>query len=136
MCMCIQQRFCWGALLILMLLIGRTAEAVVASSASYQLHKDTLNTGGMPGASTNYRLTDSIGQATVIDVSNRSSYQNGAGFWADLNRTPTPTPTPTIPTGTPTPSENPIPEPATLILLVGGLLGLLGFAARNRKTGK
>jgi hypothetical protein len=45
------------------------------------------------------------------------------------------TATPIIPPIEPT-KENPIPEPTTLILFVGGLLGLLGLAARNRKARK
>jgi hypothetical protein len=57
----------------------------VASSASYCMQQTTLNGGGTTSVSpvgTNFRLTASIGQESVIGVSSSPNYVLQSGFWS------------------------------------------------------
>lgn len=50
------------------------------SSANYRISWDTNDGGGGTAMSTNYTLTDSIGQSTPVGVSMSTSYTLAAGF--------------------------------------------------------
>lgn len=57
----------------------------VASSASYCMQQTTLNGGGGTSVSpvgTNFRLSASIGQESVIGVSSSPNYVLQSGFWS------------------------------------------------------
>ena len=57
----------------------------VASSASFCMQQTTLNGGGTTSVSpsgTNFRLTASIGQESVIGVSSSPNYVLQSGFWS------------------------------------------------------
>jgi hypothetical protein len=57
----------------------------VASSASFCMQQTTLNGGGTTSVSpsgTNFRLTASLGQESVIGVSSSPSYVLQSGFWS------------------------------------------------------
>lgn len=58
--------------------------ALAMSSASYKIDADVISGGGAYSSATNYKLTDTVGEA-VTGISSGGPYQSKAGFWYMVN---------------------------------------------------
>lgn len=54
------------------------------SSANYKIDADVIGVAGELGSSTNYKLTDTLGEP-VIGIGQSTNYQMQAGFWYMVN---------------------------------------------------
>jgi len=73
------------ALLVLLLFSACAPQYAQASSANFRMQQSTFNGGGTTSVSpsgTNYRLTASLGQESVIGVSSSPNYIVQSGFWS------------------------------------------------------
>ncbi len=65
---------------LLFLLTGGAALAM--SSSSYQLPWQSVSAGGGDRSSSNYTLSDTVGQSSAVGVSQSANYSLEAGFWS------------------------------------------------------
>ena len=68
-------------LIVAVLILICTGMAYASSSPNYQIKSDVISGGGGEGSSTNYDLSDTIGQASAIGSSSSTTYANFGGFW-------------------------------------------------------
>jgi len=54
-------------------------------SANYQINADVISGGGALGSSTNYTLTDTVGESGVIGTGSGTNYILKDGFWQMVN---------------------------------------------------
>ncbi len=68
------------------------------SSTNFSIPNDTISMGGGERTSTSFRVLDTVGQTSVIGVSESTNFTLYSGFWGPVEPAePTPTPTPTVP---------------------------------------
>ncbi|MFC1953617.1 CFI-box-CTERM domain-containing protein [Chloroflexota bacterium] len=68
-----------GSLILVLILINSTVLAM--SSVNYQLTWMSLSVGGEERESSNYTLSDTLGQSSAIGPSESTNYQVAAGYW-------------------------------------------------------
>jgi len=68
------------------LLIVGTGATLAMSSTNYNLLWSVLSGGGAEGrSSVNYILSDTVGQSSVISLSQSTNYQLGSGYWYGIS---------------------------------------------------
>ncbi len=72
--------FISSCLIILFLFFSNNIFAAVMQSSTYKIQSDTVNFGGAPGASSTYKINDTLGEVATGD-SNSSTYYMHAGYW-------------------------------------------------------
>lgn len=70
--------------LCLVVFLGTANFCLAMSSTNYKIDADVIGVAGGEGISTNYKLTDTLGEP-VIGIGQSASYQLQAGFWYMVN---------------------------------------------------
>ena len=72
-----------GVLLFSLILLFLSAGTIYAqSSANYKIKKSVADQGGAPSQSTNFKLTDAVGQPSPLGVATSANYKIASGFFA------------------------------------------------------
>ncbi len=66
---------------VLVVCLAAMANAAAQSSASYELTKSVMSSGGTTSTSASYSLTGTFGQPSPVAVSDSASFSLGSGFW-------------------------------------------------------
>jgi hypothetical protein len=66
---------------VAVLLLSWAGSAAPQSSASYEITRSVMSTGGGRSSSASYEVTGTLGQPSPVDVSESESFNLGSGFW-------------------------------------------------------